>query len=198
MSRSSVLSFVVLGAESSPTPLRSRSDIERVIRDLGEQISKGRTEGVVLVGLLKGSLHLVADLSRALRISCLIDFIALGAVQPDSPCICIEKDLDISVDGREVVLVEDIVDGGRSTSYAVDLLRRRGARSVAVCALIDRPRRREVAIDLDYVGFHETEEHLVGYGIASDERFRNLPAIYRLRRPNEASEVERPTRSALS
>jgi hypoxanthine phosphoribosyltransferase len=132
---------------------------------------------VVLVAVLKGSVPFLADLARALTIAPVVDFLAVSPYAEGTGRVRIVKDLDLDVAGRAVVLVEDVVDTGLTTTYLLGELRRRGARSVDVCALVDKVRRRVVPVPLRWVGFAVEEDYVVGYGLGHAERYRNLPLV---------------------
>ena len=144
---------------------------------LGRELSATHVDGVVLVGVLKGSVPFLADLARALTIAPVIDFLAVSPYAEGTGRVRIVKDLDLDVTGRAVVLVEDVVDTGLTTTYLLGELRRRGARSVDVCALVDKVRRRVVPVPLRWVGFAVEEDYVVGYGLGHAERYRNLPLV---------------------
>ncbi len=127
-----------------------------------------------MVGVLPGSLFLMADLVRVLAIPCEVDFLALSEYTPGHGRVRIEKDVDIDVGDRQVVLVEDIVDTGLTTAFVVDELRRRAARSVEVCTMFDRRARRIVPVVLHHVGFVAPDDLLLGYGLDVRGRYRNL------------------------
>ncbi|MCI3948302.1 MAG: hpt [Acidimicrobiales bacterium] len=144
---------------------------------LGRELSATHDDGVVLVGVLKGSVPFLADLARALTIAPVVDFLAVSPYAEGTGRVRIVKDLDLDVTGRAVVLVEDVVDTGLTTTYLLGELRRRGARSVDVCALVDKVRRRVVPVPLRWVGFAVEEDYVVGYGLGHAERYRNLPLV---------------------
>jgi hypoxanthine phosphoribosyltransferase len=133
--------------------------------------------GVVLVGVLKGSVPFVADLARALSIAVRVDFVAVSAYRPDAGRVRLVKDLGIDVSGHAVVLVHDVVHTGLTTAYLVGELWRRGAASVEVCALVDRSGRRVVPVDVDHAGFRVGDEYVVGMGLDHAGRYRNLDAL---------------------
>jgi hypoxanthine phosphoribosyltransferase len=151
--------------------------LAEIVGDIGRAISQDHPEGVVLVGILKGSVCLVADLARELSVPCAVDFLALSAYGAGGARIKLSKDLDADVAGRSVVVAVDIVDSGLTVSYVRRLLGERGARSADVCALLDRRPRRLLPIDIRYVGREIGEEYVVGYGLDFEERYRNLPEL---------------------
>jgi hypoxanthine phosphoribosyltransferase len=158
---------------------------ERVQR-LGDSIALDHPDGVVLVGVLKGALVFIADLVRAIGraptpCEVMIDFLAISRYAPDSGRVRILKDLDLDVADRDVVVVEDLVDTGLTLAYLLEHLRGRGARTVDVCTLLDRPERRIVPIVPRYVGEEiPGDAFVVGYGLHVGERYRNLPVIVRV------------------
>ena len=165
------------GLGAAGESLLDAGELAGIVDRLGAEITRDHPEGVVLVGILKGSALLVADLARTLTISCEIDFLALSAYGSGGTRVRIAKDLDIDVAGKDVVLVTDLVDTGLTLGYVRRLLAERGARSIEACALLDRTRRRLLPVEVRYVGRQIGDEYLVGYGLDLDERYRNLPGI---------------------
>ena len=152
------------------------------IQTLAQEITAATVavEQVILVGVLKGSVVFMADLARALHRPVALDFIAVssyGASTSTSGVVRLVKDLDIDIGGRHVLLVEDIVDSGLTLSYVLDIFRRRNPASLAVCALLNKPERRQTDLVLDYVGFDIPDAFVVGYGLDYAEKYRNLPYI---------------------
>lgn len=158
-------------------PALSGAQIAATVQRLAGEISSDHPKGVVLVGLLKGSVCLVADLARHLSVACAIDFLALSPYGAGGERVRLSKDLGVDVSGREVVLAVDIVDRGLTVAYVMRLLQERGAASVDVCTLLDRTTKRLLPVELRYVGHETGDEYLIGYGLDLDERFRNLPHI---------------------
>jgi hypoxanthine phosphoribosyltransferase len=144
---------------------------------LGRELSAAHEDGVVLVGVLKGSVPFLADLVRALTVEPVVDFLAVSPYAEGTGRVRIVKDLELDVTDRAVVLVEDVVDTGLTTTYLLGELRRRGARSVDVCTLVDKVRRRVVPVPLRWVGFAVEADYVVGYGLGHAERYRNLPLV---------------------
>lgn len=151
--------------------------IHGIVSRLGSEISADHPDGVVVVGVLKGGVCFVADLLREITVPCVVDFLALSPFAGERARVRVLKDVGVDVSDLDVVLVEDVVDTGLSSSYVVRLLSSRGARRVWVCSLLDRPGRRIVDVPLRYVGTVAPEDFLVGYGLDAAERYRNLPAI---------------------
>lgn len=162
--------------------LFTKEVIENKVWELAETISRDYQGGeLIIIGVLKGAFVFMADLIRRLSISCLIDFVKLasyGAGSVSSGKIVMTKDIEISIEGKDVLIAEDIVDTGLTLSFLVNLFRKRNPRSVKVCALLDKRQRREVPFKADYVGFTIEDGFVVGYGIDFNEKFRYLPEIY--------------------
>lgn len=161
--------------------LYSEEQIQAKVKEMGEQLSKdfnGRNPLVICV--LKGAFIFMSDLVKAIEVPLEIDFMAVssyGQSTKSSGVVKIIKDLDVSVEGRDVIIVEDIIDSGLTLSYLIDVLERRNARSVTVAALFDKPGRRTVDLEPDYKGFVLPDEFVVGYGLDYAEKYRNLPFI---------------------
>jgi hypoxanthine phosphoribosyltransferase len=155
--------------------------LQRRIRELGEEVSgdyAGRD--LLLVGVLKGAVFFMADLMRELTVPCEIDFMAIsssGAATDSSGVVRILKDLDINIAGRHVLVVEDIIDSGLTLSYLMRSLRARKPASLEVCALLTKPERREIEVEVRYVGFEIPNRFVIGYGLDFAERYRNLPYV---------------------
>jgi len=152
--------------------------IEHQVRRLAGEITRDHPDGVVLVGVLKGALIFLADLARAIStIDVKIDFISISRFAPDSGRVKILQDLDSDIGGRDVVLVEDIVDTGLTLAYLVGQLSARGPRRISTCAFLDRPLRRIVPQTVDYVGFELGAEYVLGYGLHVRDLYRNVPYV---------------------
>ena len=151
------------------------------IAELGEEVSldyAGRD--LLLVGVLKGAVFFMADLMRHLTVTCEIDFMAIssyGAATDSSGVVRILKDLDINIAGREVLVVEDIIDSGLTLSYLMRNLEAREPASLEICALLTKPERREIDVPVRYVGFEIPNRFVIGYGLDFGERYRNLPYV---------------------
>jgi hypoxanthine phosphoribosyltransferase len=151
------------------------------IAELGDEISgdyAGRD--LLLVGVLKGAVFFMADLMRHLTIPCEIDFMAIssyGDGTDSSGVVRILKDLDINIEGRDVLVVEDIVDSGLTLSYLMRNLEAREPASLEICALLTKPERREIEVPVKYVGFEIPDRFVIGYGLDFAERYRNLPYV---------------------
>jgi len=151
------------------------------VAELGAEISSDyATKDLVLVGVLKGAVFFMADLMRNLTIPCEVDFMAIssyGASTDSSGVVRILKDLDISIEGRDVLVVEDIIDSGLTLSYLTRNLESRNPASLEICALLTKPERREIDVDVRYTGFEIPNEFVIGYGLDFGERYRNLPYV---------------------
>jgi hypoxanthine phosphoribosyltransferase len=151
------------------------------IAELGEEISGdygGRD--LLLIGVLKGAVFFMSDLMRRLTVPCEIDFMAIssyGASTDSSGVVRILKDLDINIEGRHVLVVEDIIDSGLTLSYLMRNLEAREPASLEVCALMTKPDRREIDVEVRYVGFEIPNRFVIGYGLDFAERYRNLPFV---------------------
>jgi hypoxanthine phosphoribosyltransferase len=160
--------------------LVSAEAIEYKVVELGRRISDDyRGESLVLVGPLRGAIVFLSDLMRAIDIPILLDFIGISSYgfSTDSGAVRMVMDLETDIAGRHVLVVEDIVDTGKTLSYLVENLRARQPASLRVCALLDKPERRQVPIDVDYVGFEIPDKFVVGYGLDFAEGYRNLPFV---------------------
>ena len=151
------------------------------IVELGGEISSDYAgRDLLLVGVLKGAVFFMADLMRELTVSCEIDFMAIssyGAATDSSGVVRILKDLDINVSGRDVLVVEDIIDSGLTLSYLMRNLRARKPATLEIAALLTKPERREIDVPVRYVGFEIPNRFVIGYGLDFAERYRNLPYV---------------------
>ncbi len=161
--------------------LLGEEEIRETVSRLGKQISEDyRGKDLLLVSVLKGSVVFMADLMRAITIPCRIDFMSVtsyGAGMKSSGVVRIIKDLDNSVEGKNVLIIEDILDSGKTLSYICEILRARNPADIRVCTLLDKPERREVPLKADYVGACVPNEFVVGYGLDYAEIYRNLPFV---------------------
>jgi hypoxanthine phosphoribosyltransferase len=161
-------------------------DLQRRVAELGEEISRdyaGRS--LLLVGVLKGAVFFVSDLMRFIEVPVEVDFMAVasyGSATDSSGVVRILKDLDAAIEGRDVLIVEDIVDSGLTLQYLMRNLGSRNPRSLEVCALLTKPQRRKVDLPTRYVGFEIPNRFVVGYGLDHEERHRNLPFVAVLNR----------------
>jgi hypoxanthine phosphoribosyltransferase len=161
--------------------LVSSEDLQRRIRELGAEISadyEGRD--LVMVGVLKGAVLFLADLMRHLTVPCEIDFMAVssyGSETDSSGVVRILKDLDAPIEGRDVLIVEDIIDSGLTLHYLMKNLRARNPNTLEVCALLTKPERRRVDLPMRYVGFEIPNRFAIGYGLDHAQRYRNLAYV---------------------
>jgi hypoxanthine phosphoribosyltransferase len=171
-------------------PLITADVIQKRIKELGAEIARdyaGRKP--LLIGVLKGACMFLSDLMRAIDIPLGIEFIAIssyGAEMRTSGEVRILKDLGVPIEGRHILVVEDIVDTGLTLSYLLANLKSRGAETVKLVALLDKYERREKEVPIDYLGFKIPDRFVVGYGLDFAERYRNLPYIAVLKNPEEA------------
>src|SRR6202046_1885658 len=162
-------------------PLLSEDQIRERIREMGAQIDADYPEGTLfLICILKGACYFLAHLSRAIKRDTFIDFMGIssyGRGKTSSGEVKITKDLDISLEGADVLIVEDIIDSGVTLNYLMGLLKQRKPKSVRIATLLDKPERRLRPVDVAYVGFRIPDEFVVGYGLDFDEKYRNLRHI---------------------
>ena len=168
-------------------PLFTSEQIQTRISELGVEIARDHAEqNPLLVGVLKGAFVFLSDLVRAIDMKVGVEFMAIssyGNLTRSSGEVRMVKDLDVPVEGRDIIVVEDIVDTGLTLSYLMQALRTRGARSVKLAALLDKWERREREVEINYLGFKIPDAFVVGYGLDYAERYRNLPYIAVLRDP---------------
>ena len=161
--------------------LFTREELDKRVGELGAAISRDYAgKDLTVASVLRGSYIFMADLTRKITIPCTVDFMAVssyGGGTRTSGQVEIKKDLSDAIDGRDLLIVEDILDSGNTLYYLRDILRARKPRSVAICTLLDKPARREKDIQADYVGFVTPDAFVVGYGLDYAEKYRNLPYI---------------------
>jgi hypoxanthine phosphoribosyltransferase len=161
--------------------LISAEKIRSRIQELGEQISRDYPTGNLhLIGILKGAVVFMSDLARAMKRDVFIDFMGIssyGKGKSSSGEVRVTKDLDISLEGADVLIVEDIVDSGITLNYLMHVIDQRRPRSIRIAALLDKPERRLRPVHVNYVGFEIPDEFVVGYGLDFAERYRNLDSI---------------------
>ena len=159
----------------------SAEEISEIVKRLGKQISEDyKGKNLLLVSILKGSVIFMADLMREITIPCRIDFMSVssyGSGTKTSGIVKIQKDLDLNLEGYDVLIVEDILDSGKTLFYVRNMLSTRNPASIRICTLFDKPERREANIFADYAGTRVPDEFIVGYGLDYDEKYRNLPYI---------------------
>jgi len=174
------------------SPLLSREQIDSIVKGIADRISKDYDQReVVLVCILKGAFMFLSDLVRHLRIPVQIDFVRLasyGAGMRSSGRIEITKDIETSLEGKDVLIIEDIIDSGHTLLFLKERLILANPRSVRICALLDKKERREVKIEVDYIGKEIEDVFVVGYGIDFNEAYRNLPEIYYVTPPHLSKE----------
>lgn len=161
--------------------LLDEEKIAEIVKNMGRQISEDyKGKNLLLVSVLKGSLVFMADLMRQIKVPCAIDFLSVssyGSGTSTSGEVRILKDLDASLDGKDVLVVEDILDSGVTLSYLLNNLTARNPASIRLCTFLDKPERRRVNIKADYVGASVPDKFIVGYGLDYAERYRNLPYV---------------------
>lgn len=155
--------------------------VDNRIKELGKQISRdyaGRE--VYLIGILKGSVYFTCELAKRITVPVIMDFMqcsSYGAATKSSGVVKLSKDLDMAITDRDVIIIEDIIDSGRTLSHLKNLLGQRGPASLKICTLLDKPDRRVTEVEVDYTGFQIEDKFVVGYGLDYDQRYRNLPYI---------------------
>ena len=161
--------------------LLDKETIEKRVQELGAQLTKDYAgKEVVMIGILKGAVVFYADLARAMDIYMKMDFMGIssyGDAQKTSGIVRITKDIDSSITGKHVIIAEDIMDSGLTLSHLIRLLHERKPKSIRVCCLLDKPSRRECDLKPDYCGFTIPNKFVVGYGLAFQGQYRNLPYV---------------------
>ena len=156
-------------------------EVDAKIQELGKRISEDFAgQEVHLICILKGSIFFVCELAKRITLPVTIDFMQVssyGAETKSSGVVRLSKDLDEPLQGKNVIIVEDIIDSGRTLNHLVKLLGQRGPKSMTICTLLDKPSRRVVDVEVKYTGFQIPDEFVVGYGLDYDQRYRNLPYI---------------------
>ena len=159
----------------------SEETVDARIVELGKQISEDYAgKSVHLIGILKGSIFFMCELAKRITVPVTMDFMKVssyGDGTESSGIVKIVKDLDETLEGKDVIVIEDIIDSGRTLSYLLDVLGHRKPNSLKLCTLLDKPERRVVDVDVDYVGFAIPDEFVVGYGLDYAQKYRNLPYI---------------------
>ncbi|HHY90402.1 MAG TPA: hypoxanthine phosphoribosyltransferase [Clostridiales bacterium] len=166
--------------------LFTEEEIAKKVEELGNQITKDyQDKDLVLIGILKGANIFIGDLMRKIRIPITLDFMAVssyGLSTESSGIVKIIKDLERSIEGKDVLIVEDLIDTGLTLNYIYKNLLSRKPKSLKICTLLDKPDRRKVDIKVDYKGFDVPDEFIIGYGIDYAEKYRNLPYVAVLKR----------------
>ena len=160
--------------------LLTREEVEKRIKELAKEIEKDYCgKDLLVIGLLKGSIMFMSDLIKEMDLPVMIDFMSVSSYSgtTSTGVINVLKDTDISVKDKDVLIVEDIIDTGLTLSHVQKLLEDRGAKSLKICTLLDKPSRRTVEMKGDYVGFEIPDEFVVGYGLDYDQHHRNLPYV---------------------
>ena len=161
--------------------LLSEDEIREKVRELGGKITADyKNSNLMLVTVLKGAVVFLADLMRQIDVPAEIDFMVVssyGSGVKSSGVVKIVKDLDVPLAGKDILIVEDILDSGLTLSYIKELLESRGPRSIRIATMLDKPSRRKVDLQADYIGFSVPDEFVIGYGLDYDEKYRNLPYI---------------------
>ncbi len=162
--------------------LVSEEDVDKKIKEIGEQISKDYAgKSVHLICILKGGVFFMCELAKRISVPVSMDFMSVssyGADTKSSGVVKIVKDLDEPLEGKDVIIVEDIIDSGRTLSYLLEVLKQRNPNSIHICTLLDKPERRvKKQVVVDYVGFEIPDEFVVGYGLDYAQKYRNLPYI---------------------
>ncbi|MGI6585552.1 MAG: hypoxanthine phosphoribosyltransferase [Lutisporaceae bacterium] len=159
----------------------SEEEIAKRVKELGKQLTEDyRGKELLIVGILKGCMLFLSDLVRAIELPLTMDFMVVssyGTTTKSSGVVRIIKDLEREIEGKDVLIVEDIVDTGLTLSYLVENFKSRNPKSVRICSLLDKPDRRKAQVDIEYVGFKIPDEFVVGYGLDYGENYRNLPFV---------------------
>ena len=167
--------------ETIGTVMITQEEILKKAGEIGRQITEEfKGEEIVMVGILRGAVLWMADLMKCVELDMTIDFMAVssyGAATKTSGVVKINKDLDTDIEGKHVIIVEDIVDSGVTLNYLKGYFVSRGAKTVKICTLLDKPDGRRVEIDVDYRGFTVDDRFIVGYGLDYDQKYRNLPYV---------------------
>lgn len=163
------------------TVMITQQQINERAAEIGRQIEEDfKGESIVVVGILRGAVLWMADIMKNTNLDMTIDFMAVssyGSAKKTSGIVKINKDLDTDIEGKNVIIVEDIVDSGYTLNYLKGYFESRAAKSVKICTLLDKPEGRKVDIDVDYIGFTVDDRFIIGYGLDYDQKYRNLPYI---------------------
>lgn len=160
--------------------LLSEEEVQARIKEMGAQISKDyEGEEVHLICILKGASFITVDLAKRITVPVTFDFMSVSSYQgtTSTGAVKIIKDLDHIIEGKNVIVVEDIVDTGRTLNYLLNMLKNRNPKSIKLCTLLDKPERRVTEVNVDYTGFTIPDEFVVGFGLDYDQKYRNLPYI---------------------
>jgi len=163
------------------TVMITQQQINERAAEIGKQIEEDfKGEPIVVVGILRGAVLWMADIMKNTNLDMTIDFMAVssyGSAKKSSGIVKINKDLDTDIEGKNVIIVEDIVDSGYTLNYLKGYFESRAAKAVKICTLLDKPEGRKVDIDVDYIGFTVDDRFIIGYGLDYDQKYRNLPYI---------------------
>lgn len=163
------------------TTLISKEEIDGIVKDLGKKLTEDYAgKNVLLVTVLKGAVVFLADIMREIDLKCEIDFMVVssyGSGTKTSGNVKIIKDVNIPLEGKDVIIVEDILDSGLTLNYIMNMLKERNPNSIEICTLLDKPARRACDVKAKYIGRQVPDEFVVGYGLDFDEKYRNLPFI---------------------
>lgn len=172
---------MTINKDTIGTVLITEEQIREKAAEIGKQIEQDyEGKDLVMVGILRGAVPWMADVMKNVNLDMTIDFMAVssyGAATKSSGVVKINKDLESNIDGKHIIIVEDIVDSGVTLNYLEGYLLSRGAASLKICTLLDKPEGRRVEIDVDYIGFTVDDRFIVGYGLDYDQKYRNLPYI---------------------
>lgn len=161
--------------------LLSEEEVNKKIEEIGAQISKDyEGKQIHLICVLKGGVFFTCELAKRITVPLSLDFMSVssyGADTKSSGVVKIIKDLDEPLEGKDVLIVEDIIDSGRTLGYLIEILKQRKPNSIRLCTMLDKPERRVTDVNVDYVGFNIPDEFVVGYGLDYDQKYRNLPYI---------------------
>lgn len=165
--------------------LINEKDLQKRIEELAEQIMKDyKNEEIVFVGVLKGSVVFMVDLAKKIKNDMIFEFIQIESYSGEQSTgkIKLKQDLTGKIEGKNVIIVEDIIDTGLSMSYLLDYMKKFNPKSIKVCTLLDKPSRRTIEVPIDYIGFQIENEFVLGYGLDYDQKYRNLPYIGKWRK----------------
>jgi hypoxanthine phosphoribosyltransferase len=158
--------------------LISQRQIKRKVKELGKQITKDYRDGVIIIGILKGCILFLSDLVREVKTDCIIDFIQVKSYTGQkSDTIKLINDIRCNVSGKDILVVDTIIDTGKTINFVKNHLLSKGARSVKICVLLDKEEARQIPVKVDYTGFKILNKFVVGYGLDFNEQYRNLPAV---------------------
>lgn len=170
-----------MNGETIGTVMINQKQINKRAAEIGKEIEKDFAgEEVILVGILRGAVLWMGDIMKNVSLDMTVDFMAVssyGASTKSSGIVKINKDLDTAIEGKNVIIVEDIVDSGVTLNYLKHYMENMNAKAVKICTLLDKPAGRRVDIDVDYIGFTVEDKFIVGYGLDYDQKYRNLPYI---------------------